>query len=152
MIFTFRSKLALMTPYDVVIAMVESLQDPYLAVKMDLHPYGGLIDGVMTGSAATLITRWITGVAFTPENGATAILRAAAIDCEEFFYYEFEMAIYSLSVGDIASYNQVAARFGFATLSLEGFPEPLPRLEDGYSAEDLAVYERFAAHQNRMTA
>jgi len=152
---TFKEKVQSMTASEIIMAMVESLRNPYVVIDMDT--YGETdIYGICYGCAATNTICHIQNV--TPlevqMNMMEDRIKAYNIPSEELNFMDFfETAIDDLRCGTIRYYNYFAHEIGIATIDLtkdemKDLKIELPMLDNDYTEEQLQQYERLAQHLN----
>jgi len=147
MTITFEQKVLAMTAKEVILLMVSAVENP--VIKLDFDTFGEVYDDVCYGCAATNAVCKISGVVFDKTN-IEDWHHAEAVNAPERFISHFELAIDSLSSGDVDAYNNLYAKqIGMAKITRVGFEEDLPRLGNDFTKAQLKVYKRLAAFQEK---
>ena len=147
-VMSFKEKVQAMTAKEIIMAMVEGLQNPVIAVNMDT--FGMIENNICYGCAATNTVCKISGKVFDAESidwrGARAELVQSRID----FLRHFEAAIDSLRKGYIWAYNGRAEEIGVAQINFN-YETDLPYLDNNYTPEDLQAYINLANAQKQIS-
>jgi hypothetical protein len=142
---TFEEKVRSMKNFEIIRAMTAGLRRRW--VRLDMRTFGQFRKGVCYGCAATNAICEIEGRRITLRHAyafdTTYLDIAKFTKADEIFVTRFEIALDDLRQGEIVGYNDYAKFVGFATIpvSLAG---KLPLLDDDYTEEQLAKYDRLA--------
>ena len=142
----FQLKVESMTGKEILLAMIESLENPMLQINM--NTFGSYSEGICFGCAATNTICKLRGKRFSPTTIIGRTERANVLHVSEYFLYHFEEAIDSLRGGNILYYNdmmpnnQINCKQNSRVYALY---ELLPVLRNTYTKEDLQKYKDFAA-------
>lgn len=140
----FEEKVKAMSAKEIILAMVDSLRNP--VTEVDMHTFGYTQGGKCYGCAATNTICKIAGVELPPYLSRK--FHQEVYDTrKDSFLFEFETSIDDLRRGDVDNYNLAAEGEGFAAISIDGFDEELPGLDNNYTEEHLQIYEQLAEIQ-----
>ena len=111
---SFEEKVRSMSGADIINAMCDGLERKWVEVRM--ASFGGSINGVCYGCAATNTICQIVGRSFDKHEIEWRSNRKDAIKCDYDFLGEFERAIDALRLGEIGIYNSIADEIGIAKI------------------------------------
>ena len=111
---SFEEKVRSMSGADIINAMCDGLEREWARVQM--ASFGGSINGVCYGCAATNTICQIVGRSFDKHEIEWRSNRKDAIKCDYDFLGEFERAIDALRLGEIGIYNSIADEIGIAQI------------------------------------
>ena len=150
----FQEKVQSMTAKEIIMAMVESLQNPLIKVDMGSFGYSKVVEKkflfipykkkVCFGCAATNTICKISGKTFDSNSIREIEKRAEFQDTDPEFLKHFEIAIDYLRSSRILDYNAFASAKGFAQIEKT---VSLPPLYSDYTQEQLDKYIELANSQ-----
>jgi len=136
---TFRQKVQSMSAKQIVQAMIDGLNKPWVTVSM--LTYGAVVKDVCFGCAATNTICQIKGSAFNASNIATGKRRSVFLNTPLNFLKIFEYAIDHLKAGNIQQYNIYARTIRIKTLPMP--TKKLPTLTTVTYKKHLKHYQKF---------
>ena len=111
---SFEEKVRSMSGADIINAMCDGLERKWVEVQM--ASFGGSINGVCHGCAATNTICQIVGRSFDVGEIEWRKKRKDAIKCDYGFLAKFERSIDALRLGEIGIYNSIADEIGIAKI------------------------------------
>lgn len=155
----FKETVQGMSAGEIIMAMVNGLKKPYLNIAMytfgqvDYDEEDEKAPPKCFGCAATnaicnIIDQPIPAEYLGNRESRREFLHInSSEENQRLFLSHFENSIDSLRHGDIQGYNSYAKAGGFSRIIIGGFEDSLPWLENDFTADELAVFEKLAAFQ-----
>lgn len=140
---TFKETVLAMSAKEIIMNMVEGLRHP--SVRVAMTTYGGFVDGICFGCAATNMACRISGKVFTDDRINFLSNRSAFIGVDLEFLHSFEKAINCLREGNIDDYNCFA--FDIGMTKIVPMNVKMSYLTSFYSDFDLQCYINLANSQ-----